>query len=408
LNSILLPRLESKAARRRRRLHAFRPPFRRYVAGLTSCSAAVEDLADSFPALLFAMATGYGTAAQREAAFQAIEDGLSLKEAAALLGLPLWLRRIPASALGEPLPRLPCDEAFSAEVINRIPDGAAECAAWLDRVLIGQTIVGRDMALWIAREPRLLPPLTSEDSFHWIIAWAWASITPGSPGHAMLRGAWAPDIGLKRTIDEVAIWRKRIDLVGALADTERDPWFANGTAGGFEIVQLASVQDFIAESAAMENCLDQYAAHLAYGRVRIFSVRKDGRPVADVELTLRSDDSSMACVSQIRGPRNRRAAPFVWQAVTSWLAAQPLRALRAASTPSLLARAALDRFWQPYHVDVQARGLAHRLTGPQSSQDLARRRMAQPRAEAQARAAAPQVDARATTLVQRVVRLIDG
>ena len=159
LNVILSPQIESKAARRRRRLAVFRPPFRRYVAGLTSTSPAIEDLADSFPALLFALATGYGTVKEREAAFRAVVDGKPLKEAAAILGLPFWTRRIPAGALAHALPLLPCDDEFAAEVVNRIPQTVAECHAWLDRVSTGLQLISRDMAVWIIREPRLIPPL---------------------------------------------------------------------------------------------------------------------------------------------------------------------------------------------------------------------------------------------------------
>ena len=68
-----------------RRLNAFPQPYRKYVAGLSSCAPAVEDLADSFPALLFAMATGYSNVRRRQAAFEAIVAGHPLKVAAGFL-----------------------------------------------------------------------------------------------------------------------------------------------------------------------------------------------------------------------------------------------------------------------------------------------------------------------------------
>lgn len=372
LNSSVSPRLESRAQRRRRRLNQFQPPYRHYIAGLTSTSPAIEDLADSFPALLFALATGYGTANGREAAFRAIVDGHALKEAAALLGLPMWTRRIPAAALAQSFPPLPLDEAFAIEVGNRMPLTPVDCLIWLDRLLTGLRLIGRDMAIWIAREPRLMPLGTSEEAFQWFLAWAWASITPNCPGHALLRTPWSKDLGLKRAVDEASVWKRRIDLVGALADPARDAWFPDGRIGSYEIVQLREVADFIAESTEMENCLDQYAAHLAYGRVRIYSVRRDGRPVADIEVTIRADNPVEACLSQVRGPRNRRAPPGVWQAVGTWLAQQPQRPLPAVSTPPALARQALDRFWQPYLAAVDAAGLTLRLPSAVVARDRLR------------------------------------
>src|SRR5262245_49894129 len=75
-------------ARRQRRLEAFYPSCRRYVAELTCCSNELEDLADSFPALLFALVSGYGTAAAREQAFELVATGASLRQAADALGFP--------------------------------------------------------------------------------------------------------------------------------------------------------------------------------------------------------------------------------------------------------------------------------------------------------------------------------
>lgn len=142
-----------------------------------------------------------------------------------------------------------------------------------------------------------------------------------------------------------------------LAGPGRDPWLGDASLGGFEIVALRTVDDFVAESVAMENCLDQYAAHLAYGRVRIFSIRKDGRPLADVEITTKGEDSNSVALSQVRGPRNRRAAPAVWQTVHAWLAGQTVRPVDVSPTSAQATRDAFRRFWGPYVEAAEAAGL---------------------------------------------------
>ena len=389
---------ETASARRRRRLAMFRQPFRLEVASLTLGWPLVEDLADSFPALLFALATGYGTAPARATAFRMVENGAPLKDVAAALDLPLWLRRVPADALLQPLPILPVDAEFTTQIHNRVPECNRECAVWLDRVLLAYRLVGREFALWAAREPRFLPPCTTEEDLQWLFAWAWASVETKAPGHALLRMAWNPAIGWKRARDEIVLWKKRIDLVGALADPARDQWFAKGQALGYDFVGLDTVADFLAESVQMENCLDQYAAHLSYGRVRVFSVRREGRPVADVELTLRADEITMPSISQVRGPRNRRASPHVWQAVHAWLGAQPFRALNAQPTPPAAAREAVKVFWAPYFRILQAAGLLPRLGGQLVAQEP-RRTRARPRPDT---IAAVNATAAATTPAPRV------
>ena len=352
---------EPFAVRRRRRLGAFRPAYRLDIARLTLNWPKVEDLADSFPALLFALATGYGTAKVRETAFRMIDDGAPLKDVAAVLAVPMWLRRMPAEAFTQSLPVLPADPEFSAAILPRIPECPRACSIWFDRVMTAFTLVGPDFALWAACEPRLMPPALTDEGLQWLLAWGWASRSPRSPGHALLRTAWSPAMSWKRAQEEIAIWRKRIDLVGALADAERDPWFADGQLLGYDIVQLNTVGSVLAESAAMENCLDQYAAHLAYGRIRVFSVRRDGRPVADVELALRSDETTMPTIGQVRGPRNRRAPPAIWQAVHAWLGAQTFRPLNAAPTPPAASRDALKAFWEPYLQALGKSGYSARL-----------------------------------------------
>ncbi|MEZ5816391.1 MAG: PcfJ domain-containing protein [Hyphomicrobiaceae bacterium] len=351
------PLAETVTERRMRRLNSFPQPYRKYIAGLTSCAPAVEDLADSFPGLLFALATGYGSVRRRQAAFEAVVAGHSLKLAAGFLELPLWLRRLPPQAFMQPLPLLPSDEEFTAVAVNRVPDQPRDAALWFERMVVSHRLAGREFALWAMREPRMLPPHTTDEDMQWLLAWAWASLNPDFEGHGLLRGAWSPAIGWKRARDEVAIWRKRIDLVGALAGGPRDPWFRNASVSGFDIVALSSVEDFINESIAMENCLDQYAAHLAYGRVRIFSIRRDGRSIADVEVTLKPDDAATPCISQVRGPRNRRAPPAIWQAVHAWLAAQSGRPIDLTSTSAQATREAFRKFWQPYVVAAESAGL---------------------------------------------------
>jgi hypothetical protein len=159
----------------------------------------------------------------------------------------------------------------------------------------------------------------------------------------------------------VTIWRKRIDLVAALGGDIENTWLSDGCALGFDIVALRTVDDFIAESAAMENCLDQYARHLALGSVRVFSVRKNGRRIADVELAPRQDDANMPNISQLRGPRNRRVSAVVWQAVHAWLGGQPIRPLKSEPQSAQRARESLRSLWQPYAEALQAIGIEHRL-----------------------------------------------
>ena len=114
-----LPQVQETAAgRRRRRLESFHPCYRRYIAELTCCASEVEDLADSFPGLLFALVSRYATVEQRQRAFDLVCTGEPLRQAADALGLAWWLRRLPAHAFTEPLPAFPVDGDFSVHIAN--------------------------------------------------------------------------------------------------------------------------------------------------------------------------------------------------------------------------------------------------------------------------------------------------
>ena len=294
---------EDAEGRRQRRLEAFHPSYRRYVASLTCCSGELEDLADTFPALLFALVSGYGTAESRERAFELVAAGASLRQAADALGLARWLRRLPASAFTDPLPTFPLDGDFCLHIANLIPREERLLPVWLSRVTHALETAGSVYALWLARQHDLAGP--PEDLFAFMAAWAWFSGRPGLLGNRLLRRPWTAEMSFKRAREELATWRQRLRLIECLGPGIDTPWLADARAGGFDFVALRTVEDFIAESEALENCLDQYADQLNTGLTAVFSIRKGARRVACVEIGLHDEEVSMPNIVQLRGARNR-------------------------------------------------------------------------------------------------------
>ena len=203
-------------------------------------------------------------------------------------------------------------------------------------------------ALWIARQHDLAGP--PEDLFTFMAAWAWFSGRPGLLGHRLLRRPWTPEMSFKRAREELTAWRQRLRLIECLGPGIESPWLADGTASGFDFVALRTVEDFIAESEALENCLDQYADQLHSGLTAVFSIRKGTRRVACVEIGLHDEEVSMPNIVQLRAARNRRAPPEIWQATYGWLGGQrlaPLSPLRHAPKPMQRIEAR-RQLWSPY------------------------------------------------------------
>jgi hypothetical protein len=342
------------AGRRTRRLLAYHPVVRDRIAAVTAGSAAVEDLADSFPALVFAVATHYGTEAGRREALALVGEGAPLRHAAAALGLAWWTRRLPPQAFIEPLRALPDTPAFNERIAGFLPLAPEQARSWLWTVGYGAEACHAGFALWAAswasRQRRTFDAALGRDQFRYLAAWAWHAERPDAPAHALLRRTWTPQTGLRRALDEVAVWRRRLRLAMSLGSKADDPWVENGAALGFDFVALRTPADFISESEAMDNCLDQFAERLEAGRSHVYSIRRDGRPVADLEIGTDDLEAGMPTIQQLRGPRNRRAAPEVWRATYAWLGAQTLRPFMALAQEraSTGVRRAARAYWRPY------------------------------------------------------------
>lgn len=340
---------ETRQARRARRIGAFAPAYRQKINELMADDERLEDLADSFPGLLFAIATGYGDGDARKRALELVLAGAPLRSAAAALGLPLWLRRLPAAAYGEPLRPVPPSDDFACKIHGLIP-GPQVAGVWLSRVLLAGEVCGEDAALWIARQYKGGGPQADDHGFLYVLAWIWHADRPQASLHRLLRLRWHPQLAVRRAAEEIELWRQRLALAVALGDGVKDTWLAEGHSRGFDFVALRKAEDFIAEAERMDNCLDQYAHRLEGRAVRVFSVRKDGRSVADLEIACHEQELGMPAIAQLRAARNRRAAMDVWQAVYAWLGDQSIRQ----ADPELLRqdrasrRRTTARLWRPF------------------------------------------------------------
>ncbi len=340
------------ATRRQARLLPFRQPWRDLVGALTCCNASLEDLAESFPGLLFALVSGYGDEKRRQRCAELVMDGAPLRQAARALGLPWWLRKLPAAAFTQPLAKLADDPAIARRMASLVPPALSDrdSAMWLHRVLAAEQACHERFALWIARHKSATLGVAFGRRFFLIAAWAWYSERPDTFAHRLIAKPWHPRMGLRAALNEAEIWRQHIELAARLGEDGRQPWFDDGSAHGYDFVALRTVEDFLAEAEAMRNCLDQYASELADGLSHVISIRKNGERVADLEIVPDEDGSGLPAIKQLRGPRNARAHPQVWRATRAWLAAQPCRPhpVIDEERARLAERRMRLRIWMPY------------------------------------------------------------
>ena len=296
------------------------------------------------------LSTGYATPAQRERAFDLVSAGAPLRDAADALGVAWWLRKLPPQAFVAPLPALSTDPDFGFRIAGLVPRDPRLAPIWLSRVTHAHEACGPGYALWLARQDDLIA--SSEELFMFMAAWAWFSEQEGHLGHRLLRKPWKCEMSFRRAREELSVWRQRLRLIEWLGFGIETPWLTDGTAAGYNFVALRTVDDFVAESEALDNCLDQYADHLRTGATAVFSIRKNARSVACVEIGLHETEATMPTVVQLRAARNRRAPPDVWQATYAWIGSQQLEPLTPERhTPKPSKRAEARRqLWGPYLV----------------------------------------------------------
>ncbi len=311
--------------RLRRRIDAFPHGTRPAVEKVAKLSPALEDLAESFPAMLFALASGFGTTEERKRTLEAIDRGMPLKEAARRLGLPFWMRRLPPVAFFAPIVAPPDDPELGRRLVGLAPSTRGDATCWLERVLVAHHTGYPELALWTAQQFRAGTPAAQSLTFLGVLAWAWFSLERNHPAAAFITTPWSPGIGAKRAIEEARLWQEKLALSVCLGNGIRDIWLREGAVDGLQFVALRTAQDFIAEAEAMDNCLDRYADRLMGRAARVFSIRRDGQSVANIEIVPHQREPGHPTIGQLRGAHNRRAPLAIWQAAYIWLGSQPLR-----------------------------------------------------------------------------------
>jgi hypothetical protein len=130
-------------------------------------------------------------------------------------------------------------------------------------------------------------------------------------------------------------WRTQPTLVGArraalgLAGKPLDDvWLERATIGDYEFVPLRSAAEIATEAFAMSNCVTGYGFRLAGDGCRQWSMRKDGRRVATLQIGRQCGDPFLR-ITQLRGAKNASCTVGEWWA-REWLNRHDMVQLRPA------------------------------------------------------------------------------
>lgn len=297
---------------------------RREVRRIMRLSPRMIDLATIFPGALYAIADSDLDADVRRHAMELVLEGAQLKDVAHALGLPMWLRRLPAEAYSGSIPKLPMSDVFSRRIVNCLPQTRTESASWLQAVAFGAEAVHEDFAIWLASQPLFAGGIEPRRAFAVLAAYAWYSGQPYKPAHGLIMVPWRPEISFETAICAAKSWLNRVRLTLQLRPgVVTDPWLTPGEHKGLTFQPLLNSDHLLEEAQAMHNCADQFSDRIARDRSRLWSVRRrNGQRLATLEIAQHLREAGVLDIVQLKSRHNLPAPLEVWQAAHAWMGSQ--------------------------------------------------------------------------------------
>jgi hypothetical protein len=332
-----------------RKLQRYRPELQHKVRRLAGRHPRLADLAVSFPALIVALAAPRAGFNPEFSIAQTVR-GVSLSEIAKTAQVPLWLRRFAPDSFARTIPKLPDDHDFRRQIANYLPRSPKFAPDWIETVAEAAEWGHARLAIWIARSLMQTPGCVDAQNVRLFCLWAWFSGRPDTFAHSLIQQPWRPQMQFKTAINAADQWRAAVHLYANLGDRiVDDMWAQPAVLDGYEFVPLRSFSDIAEEARVMRNCLLNYGYDVAHNRSRLWSIQRDGRRVATLELA--SDQDPMPNVYQVRGVGNSDAPVEVWWVARRWLQTHDLPRLNAKKfdwDTAPLARQAWFTLWKPY------------------------------------------------------------
>lgn len=295
------------------------------AARLAACAALsprVAQLAVSFPLLFSQLANLYGPEHRRRNAIQAAVEGRALADVAEAMGLPYSLRHVPPEACPVRLHFHVWTPMASRCLRPFIPKAPDITHLWLEIVFFTARLGSEDIALWIAKQQPLYEPdcRTAIDVLPLVL---YAHVSTHQPEILGNFARWTPKVSALRAAVVCERWLSYLTRLVQLGPSGvADPWIAATALGDYKIVPLTTMQAIAIEAQAMQNCLMDYALHVADDRCRLFSLRRARARIATFEVMVNKTQSKLE-LRQCETYGGYDLPNDVLQMLSAFVAAQP-------------------------------------------------------------------------------------
>jgi PcfJ-like protein len=245
-----------------------------------------------------------------------IERGARLRDVAAVMQIPMALRRVKAGAA-----HLAVACHHPEWVISYMPDSLPRMRIWLRAVHHAHRRAGPDFAEWTAGHASQIPVGSENELLSFLHDAAdWVRASHGNDGHQFVVRPFKPTMSLRTVTKLSAEWHEAVasNLTGP-QHAFPAPWFPAATVNGVEIIPIDNSADLYREGALMHHCVGTYAENVRRGINYVYSIRRDGERVATAGLVLHG---ARAILQEVRGPYNAPAPKQITTTVERWLRAQ--------------------------------------------------------------------------------------
>jgi hypothetical protein len=279
--------------------------------------AALAIYADRWPALPYEASRDRHQRHQSLKAASLVERGARLRDVAAVLGFPMALRHVKPGAAHL------VDGLFirHPDLLQYIPATTPGARIWLQSVEFAARRGDLDYARWVARHVTEIPGRrlqqvgnTVSDLLDWKLA-----NTGKKEGGQFVTRRFTSEMGLKAAVEASHEWH---EAVASNMDSDGGslppPWYPAAKVGAFEIIPIETAAELVREGYALHHCVGTYADDVRAGACYVFSIRRDGEPVATLALVRDHDNNGKQSIGQVRGPCNAEPPKAVMTAVHRW------------------------------------------------------------------------------------------
>jgi len=251
-----------------------------------------------------------------------VERGARLRDVAAVMQIPMALRRVKPGAA-----HLAAVACHNPEwIISLMPDSLPRMRTWLRAVDHAHLRAGPDLAEWTAGHAFQIPVESENEILSFVHDLAdWVRASHGNDGHQFVVRPFRPTMSLRTVTKLSGEWHEAVasNLTGP-QHTFPAPWFPAAKVNGVEIIPIDNSADLYREGASMHHCVGTYAEEVRAGRYYVYSICRDGERLATAGLILIGDRVRL---HEIRGPCNAAVPKQITAIVQRWLGAQaPYRA----------------------------------------------------------------------------------